>query len=361
MYDSIRALDLISSVVTLLEAPETKSRDAFMLCGARLETDYTMSTTFRHSGWRHDRRLVVESMSRTGQTVDRIKQFSVCGSHSYVVQSSLDPSHYKVVGSACHDRFCLPCSHERSQNIAHNVIEQIELKCVRFLTLTLKSSDEPLSFLLNKLYKSFAIMRRRTFWRKHVKGGVAFLEVKWNEQAHRWHPHFHCLITGSYVAQNKLSKLWHEATGNSYIIDIRLVRSHTLAARYITKYASKPFNNTFVNRPARLDEALTTLKGRRLILTFDSWRGVLVSKESSDEVWEYVDSLDAVITSAAHGDAESQFILGRITDRDLSDIYTMAPARASPEFVEPASHIQLEFSHVWTSEGEFERFVRGNR
>ncbi|GAF79661.1 unnamed protein product, partial [marine sediment metagenome] len=255
----------------LLEAPETDSTLDLRWRGRDIEDPYFLSTTFRHSGWVRSRRLVVEALCRTRQPESRKREFTNCGNHAYVLRSIDDPSVFRIAGSSCHDRFCLPCANERAHAIALNVSDHLRERQCRFLTLTLRSADEPLAELLDKLYRSFQALRRRAVWRKRVTGGVAFLEVKYNAAKDRWHPHFHMLLEGRYLPDTDIRRLWYQITGDSRIIFIKMVTSQLHATRYVTKYASKPFNNTFLARPNKLDEAVVAMKGRKLALTFGKW------------------------------------------------------------------------------------------
>ncbi len=338
---------------SLLEAPETDPQFWADMRGVVLDDPPRLSTCFRHTGWKRERRLVVESLSRTGQADSRIREFTECGSHAYVLQSVSEPVTYRLAGSSCHDRFCLPCGNERSHAIALNVIDQIAEKQIRFLTLTLKSADEPLALLLDKLYDCFQKLRRRAFWKKRVAGGVAFLEVTWNDKRQRWHPHFHILIEGRFIPIAGLKKLWYELTGDSYIIDLRLVKDHRHAAQYVTKYATKPFNNTFVNRPDRLDEAVCVLRGRKLALTFGSWRGVTLARTIADGAWEHFATLEDVIYLAALGDVPSRELLATFTDHPLDDLYARAPPTREPPHLPAATPEQLTWFGAWTADGTY--------
>lgn len=338
---------------TPVQPPETELQFAVERAWGSQVRCMTLSTTFRHSGWRRDRSLIYHALDRTGQPMGRRDEFAQCGSHAYVLRSLDDPTRHRLAGSSCHDRFCLPCAKERSHAIALNVIERIQKKEVRFLTLTVRSTNETLTELLDKLYTSFQALRRRVFWGKHVRGGVAFLEIKWNPQANRWHPHFHVLMQGRYMPKQALKSLWYEITGDSYIIDIRLVRDSTAAGQYVAKYASKPFNSSFVGRPHRLDEAILSLKGRKLVLTFGTWRGVTVARTVSDDAWESVGSLHDFITRAAHGDEYCHDVLTALTDLCLDDLYARAPP--VPDFPPalPPRQDQLTWFGVWQSDGGY--------
>lgn len=334
-----------------VHAPETELRNDAYNAGQSILDAHGLSTGFRHSGWRHDRSLICQALVRTERPAARIRDFKDCGSHAYVLRNMDDPQVHRVAGSACHDRFCLPCGNERSHAIALNVIEQIAGKQVRFLTLTLLATAEPLEFLLDKLYSSFQALRRRAFWKKRVTGGVAFLEVKWIEKTQHWHPHFHILIEGRFLPYQQIRKLWHEITGDSFIIDIKLVREANHAAEYVTKYAGKPFNNTFVNRADRLDEAMIALHGRKLAVTFGSWRGVILARVISDGAWESIGALDTIITRAANGDTEAIAIMRSLTNADLSELYARAPPDPPVMPPAPPPDTQLDWLGVWQQDG----------
>lgn len=343
----------VRTLQAFLEAPESKSRHAWEDQGAALSANHSLSVTFRHSGWKRERRLVVEALRRTDQPESRLSCFAACGTYSYVLRSLEDPNVYRIAGSACHDRFCLPCAKDRSNSIALNVLDKIVGKQVRFLTLTLKATDAPLADQLDHLYDAFQTLRRRAFWKRRVTGGVAFLECKWIARTAHWHPHFHILIQGKFIPYQRLKSLWYEITGDSYIIDIRLVRDSRHASGYVTKYASKPFNSSFIARPNQLDESIVALKGRKLVVTFGTWRSVILTRPVATGTWEHVGTLDSVITRAAHGDKRSAAILASLTDRDLSGLYARAPPLpADPPPAPPPMH-QLTWFGVWLSTGTY--------
>lgn len=320
---------------------------------ARIHDPGTLSTTFRHSGWTHDRQLVARSMARTEQPLARRSEFAGCGSHAYVIRSLDNPALYRIAGSACHDRFCLPCATERARGIALNVIEHVAGREVRFLTLTLKHTDRPLPDQLDHLYKSFSDLRRRTFWKRRVTGGIAFLEVVLSESDGLWHPHLHILIEGSYIPKRELSSLWCQITDGSFIVKIKAVKDNRKCASYVTKYASKPFNNSFIAQADALDEAVAAFKGRKLLMTFGTWRGLQLVEKPDDAAWEHVAPLEVVIFRAAHGDAEARSILASLTDADLSPLFARAPPKPPPAEPDPPKPSQLTFAGAWQSDGYY--------
>lgn len=301
------------SLFTLVHPPETNvqpqlhplqaggDHGPYLLQDPLQTTNSTIN--FRHTGWARDRQRVYNALRRTGQTGNRIHDFTECGKHAYVFQSVEDPDIYTLGGSTCHDRFCLPCARERSRVIATNVKDKLESERARFLTLTLKSTTESLLDLLAKLSGDFTALRRTKLWRHKVTGGVAFLEVKWIERTQRWHPHLHCLVQGRYIPQDELSKTWLRITHTSHVIDIRIASDNAHVTHYITKYASKPLDHTVVMNPDKLDEAILAMKGKRLCTTFGSWRGYKLTQPPESGTWIQLGTLEELITRAQDGDS----------------------------------------------------------
>lgn len=328
------------SLFTSLDPPETNSRSADPAVSIGDETvppswhlppndpevyrdnplyDESGESLFRHSGWKADRKRVYESLLRTGRSASRIQAFCKCGRDSYVFESQDRPGEYSIGGSACHDRFCLPCARDRSRIIAQNVLEQIGRSQARFLTLTLKSTNQPLSDLLARLTKSFTKLRTTKLWKNKVTGGVAFVEVTWSSRSDSWHPHLHCLIQGRYLPNKELSKLWRKITGDSSIIDIRFATDNAHVTHYITKYASKPLDHSVAQQVEQLDETILALQGKRLCLTFGTWRGVCLTKRIDDGVWIQIGSLRELIQRAYTFDSEATSILHALQVRFAQD------------------------------------------
>lgn len=298
--------------VSSLDTPESNSQGPTYRSPAG-DLNWSTCCTFRHSGWRADRQRVNHALARTGQPANQQYDFRTCGLYAYVLQSIDDPTRYRVAGSSCHNRFCVPCANERSTAISANILTYLKGKPARFVTLTLRSTNEPLSDLLDKLTISFARLRRRAIWRKRVSGGISMIELKWNAGLSRWNVHLHCILTGLYIKAGLLSQAWKAITRDSMIVDIRFVRDERQVARYVTKYASKPLSRTVLHDPTKLDEAIIALKGRRLATTFGTWRGVLLTPKPDNESWTNLGSLQAMITAAETGDTASQAILRTLT------------------------------------------------
>lgn len=326
---------------SLLDRLERQSQTADDAARREIETEPRPQVLFRHSGWARNRSLVAASLARTDQRLNRCCNYRDCGSHAYVLRSVENPDRVRLAGSCCHDRFCLPCGRERAAIIASNALDLVADKEVRFVTITINTDDETLAESLDKLYSSFLKLRRTRTWTRSVFGGVAFLELKRSKDDSRWHPHLHCIVDGIWIDLPKLRSDWWRITGDSFIIDAKPCSNNRNVAYYATKYASKPFNNTFVNKPERLDEAVLALRGKKLCLTFGTWRGHLLTvTPSDDDTWERVDSLESIITQAANGNVDSLKLLHLLSNQDLNPILARAPPQ--PEVQEDRTPLETQ-------------------
>lgn len=257
---------------------------------------------FLHTGWEAQRRRVYASLHRTGQKLNRLFAFKDCGTNVWLFRSKADPTIYRVGSDRCRDRFCTPCQTDRGRRIVRNMTQYLGKRTVRFITLTLAGNTDSLVDRLKHLSTSFAKLRRRALWKRAVSGGVAFLEVKRTKDAERWHPHLHCIVTGCWIDAKRLRKLWHEITGDSFIVDVQLVRSQEKLARYVVKYVSKPLNTSFINQPEYLDEAVTAMHGRKLVTAWGTFADLQTTAQPDDVEWEPVLSLADLHAQAANGD-----------------------------------------------------------
>jgi hypothetical protein len=279
------------------------------------------------------------------QTVSRILAFQSCGALAFVYESVTPPIEYRLGGSTCRDRFCVPCARDRSRVLATNVLLALGGRPVRFLTLTLKVNTGPLSDQIDRLLDCFAKLRTRAFWRKRVTGGCAFIEVKWSEKHAGWNVHVHCMLHGLFIPHSDLWRAWHSITGDSMVVDIRLVNDKDVIGRYVTKYVSKPLSNTFLNRSEQFDELICAMVGRRLCLTFGDWRGIRLTQSPEPGEWISLGSFHTVLCQALNGDVEALHAI-RYICRDHAQQYLDAVARARPPPSAPVlSCTQLQLAY----------------
>jgi len=286
----------------------------------------TLSVGFRHSCWRGRRQLVYDAMRRTGVPASRLSAFRECGAECYVLRSTADPSVYRIAASCCKDRFCLPCGTNRSRSIAAAVMAAMAGAPCRFVTLTLRTNCLTLHDQLIRLYRAFAKLRKTPLWKRTQTGGIAFLEVKRSKNGEHWHPHFHILTQGKYLPVQKLSDVWLQITGDSHIVDVRLVRDAGTATTYVTKYASKPLDSTIFVVNAYLDEAMTALHAKRMVLTFGTWKGLNPTDSPDPGAWERLDTLEGMLIRAAQHDPEAERIIYALTGSQAPSLICAAYA-----------------------------------
>lgn len=267
---------------------------------------------FRHETWSDDRRKVLSALENGDFNRDRFERFADCGAQSIVFRDPANPERFKVGCNRCHDRFCLPCSQDRARLIAANLAEQRPPGTIRFLTLTLKHCDAPLAEQLSRLYECFAKLRRRAVWKKCVAGGAAFTEVKMARETDRWHPHVHVMMTGKYLPQKAIRDAWHEITGDSFVVDIRLARDEATVTRYLAKYVTKGWSPRVFHLRDKLVEILHAMAGRKLVITFGTWSKLRLLEPPPDGEWEPIATLQELIDRSRQGDTYARSVLTAI-------------------------------------------------
>jgi len=248
------------------------------------------------------------------------ERFELCGSTAWILRTTDKPRRYRVATNRCRHRFCLPCSRERGLLISANLREKLPKVPLKFITLTVKARDLPLAAGMDHLYHSFGKLRRSPTWATYVRGGLAVCEVTWRAEKGRWHPHLHLIVEGPYFPQDLLRIAWLRATGDSFICDIRPVRSLDDAARYLTAYLTKSLCKKVWSDPVHLREAVLALHGRKLISAFGTWAKLRLLEPIDDgSAWETVCSADRLLTSVLEGDEPSCRLAAVLWRRALVD------------------------------------------
>lgn len=241
---------------------------------------------FAHTGWANDRKRVLDALLHAEQSSSRIRAFVDCSSAAWVLRHRTDLSRFKFVANCCHDRLCQKCSGMRTATVRTNLLAFLDGRESRFVTLTKRHTDRPLTDQLDDLYKCFRRLRQRTLWKERVTGGCAMLELEYNHASRRWHPHLHILLEGDFIPLADLKKAWLDVTGDSHVVDIRRVKNDLGAARYLTKYLAKALPAHILRTVHLLREAVSALRSRRFLLTFGTWSKAKLTEPPSDDEWE---------------------------------------------------------------------------
>ncbi len=286
--------------------------------------------SFRHSGWQPNRAKIRDALERVGVAYSRLEAWDDCGRNAWVLRAKTDEGRLKIASATCKDRFCVPCADTRSARIGNRVRAQVPAEGISFLTLTLADNDLSLTELLDKLIASFRALRRWKRWVEAVAGGVAFIETKWNAKLQRWHPHIHAVMEAGFLPHGEISAEWRRITGTSFIVHIKRPRNAETVIGYVTKYGSKPLDQTFVNDAERLDEAIDAMKGRHLCLAFGAWRGWALSDDDEREEWTPIDTLASLLRREARGDPEAVSIMEQLRCTTTRAILVPTKSRAPP-------------------------------
>jgi len=198
-----------------------------------------------------------------------------CRKNAWFVQSS-KTNMLRVMSSRCKLRWCPICRDVSRMIVTSAVKEWLEIqKFPKMITLTLEHSGDPLSVQIEHLYDSFRKLRRRAFFKNHITGGVWFFQIKFNARTEQWHPHIHCLVAGKFLPQSELKGLWHEITGDSYIVDIRGVKDIEGCAKEVARYATSPADITAVDLDRALEIYWST-KHRRICGSWGNARSLIL-------------------------------------------------------------------------------------
>lgn len=298
--------------LTGLDPVETNQHAHARLCAEYPEPASESDVGFRHSGWLPQRARTYAALAEIADSPRRLNRFARCGADAWVMRAKDDVDRLSIRADLCHDRFCQPCMTARGHIVAANLRARIGRHPHRLITLTVRGHGQPLSDILNHLYKSFIRLRRSRVWKEHVQGGVVVCEITWSANSQSWHPHLHIIAAGTYMQKQLLSDAWLLATGDSYIVDLRLIRGVETCVRYVTKYVSKPLSPTYAREPDLLREAMRALAGRRLCTTIGTWRGVPLYAVTSDTEWEPLGRLSEIRAKALAGDQAATAIMASL-------------------------------------------------
>lgn len=197
--------------------------------------------------------------------------------------------------------------------MAFNVARQLPKCHLRLLTLTIRSTATPLTNQIDRIYDAFRTFRNRKPIRKRITGGLYFLEITVNPDTRLWHPHLHILCMGSYLPVDLVRRHWFDVTTDSYICDVRYIKTPGYAAGYVTKYAGKTIPISVWRDPCLLQEAITAMENRRTFQTFGKMKHLDLSRvPDEDTTWTPIASLATIITQANAGGAIARDILNQL-------------------------------------------------
>jgi hypothetical protein len=259
-------------------------------------------TAFRHGHWIADRERVLAAMRAGNLPAARIDRFLACGANC-VVEYSPSSERYRMRASYCHDRFCDACARSRGKKLRRQLEQWTDNRTIRFVTLTLRQTDQTCFEVLNHLLSSFVRLRAQNFWKSAVDGGVGVVEVTRGKKRDHWHVHLHVLVVGTWIDQIALSAGWEKASRGSFITDVFAVEDRERSLGYIAKYASKGWSETVLEDADALLECMLAMRGRRLLIPFGEWYN-RPDDEPQDQPtdWKRIDRLGTIHRDAIRGE-----------------------------------------------------------
>lgn len=244
----------------------------------------------------------------------------------------------RVMSEACHLRWCFLCSQARRTYISQAVAKWIrDGKYRKFCTLTLKHTDAPLDFQIDKLYTCFQKLKKSKLFSSKVAGGVWFFQIKRTKTTGQWHPHIHCIISGLFLPQGQLSKVWKKITTDSTIVDLRMVRDPDKAANEVARYATAPANLE-TTEPVDYVTIFNALHKRRTAGTWGLRGKVSLTQPAADDKNEWVKLGSWGLIRDRQGSDENADLIIKAwqQDKPLDDgiTYNMVEIEAANRYVE---------------------------
>lgn len=240
----------------------------------------------------HQAYQVIDDLTGT----DQVSKLKVCKTRAFF-SVNLENRSVRVASNNCRLRWCPICSRGLSVMREATVTEWLnEQPFVRFLTLTVKHTDDDLSAQITRLYLWFRKLRMTSFFKGYCTGGIWFFQIKRSHITQEWHPHLHCVITGSRIPHAELCDKWLEITGTSTVVDIRGISDKNEVGKYIARYSSRPAclcQYTEIDR----NEIINALHGKRLCGTWGTGRSCSLSRMTTIDTsrWRNVGKFSTVV------------------------------------------------------------------
>lgn len=226
------------------------------------------------------------SLSDNPKHPGQLARMKKCRDHAWFVQHSEDLT-VRVAAEHCGVRWCPMCAVSRRAAITPGIAAWIrELDRPKFLTLTLKHSPLPLREQVDLLYSSFKRLRKLSWWKTLVRGGIWFFQVKRSRNSKQWHPHFHILLDAEFILHGELSRHWDYLTRGSTVVDIRAVDDEDAAAMEVARYATTPAALK-LHGDADKQEILACFQGMRIAGTWGTAKGVPLRPVKQDDWWKW--------------------------------------------------------------------------
>lgn len=211
------------------------------------------------------------------------------------------------------------------------------------VTLTVKDGPDLLE-RFNHLYRSVQKLHKtRTRDRQYSEackadGAVWSYEFKRGKNSGQWHPHVHAVwLCKDAPDQKALSEQWKHITGDSFIVDVRpfhdqddVVNGFLEVFKYAVKFSDLPLGDNWTGYMA--------LKGKRLIASFGSFRGLDVPEDLTDEPLDGLPFLELLF---AYQDGVGYSLRSATTEPQVDNTRRPTGPRPTPPEDKPYESLHL--------------------
>lgn len=261
--------------------------------------DLVLTTTHAqrriHRAWASERARIVYAFASSEHEKLILRSYSIaqcCASPMIRLSGGGDVS---VCPIRCRDRLCPLCALRRAAEAAQKYGKAVaSMDAARHLVLTAPALDAPLAEQLRGMQNAMKRLRQQLAWKRRVVGGVYTIEVTFNKESGRWHPHLHVIVDGDFFPHHELMDAWRQAlsssdlwsdleAGDRVIVHISAVHNRKQLARYIAKYIAKPAELCRWSLSCIREYSLAVV-GKRMMHTFGTLHGVKLGVDDPNEV-----------------------------------------------------------------------------
>jgi hypothetical protein len=205
----------------------------------------------------------------------------------------------------CKKQICPDCASDRAARLSR----QTQLKIAKamrtnsgrlcLLTLTIKNTQSYEGGLI-KLKKDFTNFKRSKVWREHIKGFHGGFENTYNAKTDTFNWHLHLIVLrGEFWSQSDISDAWRDATGDSFIVDIREIKDIHKGVKEVCKYIVK--SSDLIKMPdERFREVVEMKKGTRMFVSGGCFYNVKL--DNADDLDEGADDVFSQFAELQEGD-----------------------------------------------------------
>lgn len=311
------------------------------------------------SDWSYRARFLAGKEKEMDSVIDAYTEIygTACNAHGQALQDCRKYAKFarektsgevKVFTDSCRDRWCPMCASQKAHYAKDSTKMYLQtLERPKFLTLTLRNNENDLKTQVEFLQDSFRTLRQRAYWKKNVRGGMWYLELKRGQNSEQWHPHLHILLDGNYMEQGELSELWEQVTYGSPILWIVEVSDQERAAEYVSKYSSKPARLEGMPLHDRV-EIIEAMFRKRLCGTFGNAKTFTLTppKVELDGEWQTIGYHDEVVQKAEKDPAAKAILIAYNVGTSLTEEQYEAYT-GEPVWVEYVEYIPKKDPQLW--------------